>query len=188
MSEVSSPGGVRADPPPAVQPLSPWQATALHVSGVRMLLDARSAGRAARQTAYSPHEAPGRLPADHGMDEAAPALAGAGILPAAEHPVTGPLQLLRSTRQRTLAAVLFREGHAQRVQMAQSTGRKAAEFYLGAIHPGPRSGKDSTAAYHGGQTTEGVRVRTPLCTADASTTEEPEAGKPHVRDCTGGAG
>jgi hypothetical protein len=27
-----------------------------------------------------------------------------------------------------------------------------------------------------------------LCTAEASTTEEPEAGKLHVRDCTGGAG
>jgi hypothetical protein len=31
-------------------------------------------------------------------------------------------------------------------------------------------------------------MRTLLCTADASTTEEPDAGKLHVRDCTGGAG
>jgi hypothetical protein len=29
-------------------------------------------------------------------------------------------------------------------------------------------------------------MRTLLCTAEASTTEEPEAGKLHVRDCTGG--
>jgi len=26
------------------------------------------------------------------------------------------------------------------------------------------------------------------CTAEVSTTEEPDAGKPHVRDCAGGAG
>jgi len=31
-------------------------------------------------------------------------------------------------------------------------------------------------------------MRTRLCTADASTTEEPEAGKLPVRDCTGGPG
>jgi hypothetical protein len=35
---------------------------------------------------------------------------------------------------------------------------------------------------------ESVCVRAPLCTADASTSEEPDAGKLHVRDCTGGAG
>jgi len=72
--------------------------------------------------------------------------------------------------------------------MAQSTRREAAEFDLGAVHAGPRANQESTAAYHGGQTTEGVRMRTRLCTADASPTEEPDAGKLHVRDCTGGAG
>ena len=72
--------------------------------------------------------------------------------------------------------------------MAQSTRREAAEFSLGAVHAGPRSHPESTAAYHGGQTTAGVGVRTLLCTAEARTTEAPDAGKRHVRDCTGGAG
>src|SRR5215510_14614136 len=106
------------------------------------------------------------------------------MLPAAP-PVTGPLQVLRPTRSRSLASALLYEGHAQCVQMAQTTRWEAAAYYLGAVHAGPRSNQESTATYHGGQTTEGVRMRTLLCTADASTTEEPDAGKLHVRDCTG---
>jgi hypothetical protein len=41
-------------------------------------------------TAPSPPEAPRRLPAAHGMEQTAPAPAGAGMLPAAAPPVTGP--------------------------------------------------------------------------------------------------
>src|SRR5262249_32395361 len=110
------------------------------------------------------------------------------MLPAAAPPVTGPLQGLRPTRARSLASALLCEGHAQCVQMAQSTRGEAGAFYLGAVHAGPRSNQDSTATYHGGQTTEGVRMRTLLCTADARTPEAPDAGKLHVRDCTGGPG
>ena len=52
----------------------------------------------------------------------------------------------------------------------------------------PRPRQDRTALYHGGQTSTRVCLKALLCTADASTTEEPDAGKLHVRDCTGGAG
>ena len=40
----------------------------------------------------------------------------------------------------------------------------------------------------GGSTSESVCLKAGLCIAEASTTEEPDAGKLHVRDCTGGAG
>ena len=66
--------------------------------------------------------------------------------------------------------------------------RQAEEFYLGAVHPGPRPSKDSTALHHRSQASKSVCLRATLCTADASTTEEPDAGKLHVRVCTGGAG
>jgi hypothetical protein len=39
-----------------------------------------------------------------------------------------------------------------------------------------------------GSTSTRVCLKALLCTADASTTEEPEAGKPPVRVCTGGPG
>jgi hypothetical protein len=41
---------------------------------------------------------------------------------------------------------------------------------------------------HRFRTSESVCLKAELCTADASTTEEPDAGQLHVRDCTGGAG
>jgi hypothetical protein len=185
MQPSSGPG---EDPPAAVQPFSPRHATALHVSGLRVLLEARSAGRAACQAAHGAQEAPSRMPTDHGMDHATPAPAGAGLLPAAECAVARPLQLRRCAGQLRLAAPLLHMGHAVYVQMAQAARRQAEELHLGAVYPAPRPGKDSTSSHHRGQTSESVRLKAPLCTAEASPTEEPDAGKPHVRDCTGGAG
>ena len=78
--------------------------------GFEFALDARSARRAARQAAHGAQEAPGGLPTDHGMDQAAPAPAGARVLPAAECAATGPLQLLRRARQLPLALIAFSTG------------------------------------------------------------------------------
>jgi hypothetical protein len=60
----------------------------------------------------------------------------------------------------------------------------------GAPHGGSRSPVLAQGYVHAALevATAGMRVRAPLCIADASTTEEPDAGKLHVRDCTGGAG
>ena len=79
-------------------------------------------------------------------------------------------------------------GHAMRIQVAQSSGRQAEEFYLGAVQPDSRPRKDSPPPYHRSQTSESGCLMASLCTAEASTTEEPDAGKLHVRVCTGGAG
>jgi hypothetical protein len=72
--------------------------------------------------------------------------------------------------------------------MAPSARGEATEVYLGAVHPGLGSDRESAAAHHGGQAPESVGLMASLCTADARTTEEPETGKLYVRDCTGGAG
>jgi hypothetical protein len=74
------------------------------------------------------------------------------------------------------------------VHMAPAARGEAAAFSLGAVHPGLGPERHSPAAHYGGQTTEGVRVTTTLCTADVSTTAAPDAGKLYVRDCTGGVG
>ena len=83
---------------------------------------------------------------------------------------------------------LFSLGHGLYVQVAQSAGRQAEQLHLGAVSPGPRPHQNSTARYHGGQTSKSVCLKALLGTADSSTTEEPDAGKLHVRVCTGGAG
>ena len=57
----------------------------------------------------------------------------------------------------------------------------------GAILPDSRPGKDRASAHNRGQPTESVCLTTTPC-AEASATEEPDAGKPHVRVCAGGAG
>src|SRR5712692_7898224 len=128
------------------------------------------------------------MPADCGMDQTAPAPAGAGILPAVECAVTGPLQLLRGARELPGAETLFRLGHGMHVEVAQSAWGQAAEFDLGAVPPGPRPGKDSTPWHYRSQASQSVCLRAALCSTEASTTEEPDAGKLHVRVCTGGAG
>jgi hypothetical protein len=46
-SEGPPPGGPRAAPPPALQPLSPWPATAPSLAGMRVVLGASAAGGAA---------------------------------------------------------------------------------------------------------------------------------------------
>src|SRR2546425_8878731 len=186
--EIQPPGCNRENLPASVQSFSPQHEAARHLAGIRVFLDARSARRATRHAAHRAHEAPSRLPTADGLDQAIPAPAGAGILPAAECALTGPLQLLRRARELPLAQPLFPLGHGLYVQMAQPAGRQAKQLHLGAVYPAPRPRQDNTALYHGGQTSGRVCLKALLCTAETSTTEEPDAGKLHVRDCTGGAG
>ena len=70
--------------------------------------------------------------------------------------------------------------------MAQSKRWQTEEFHLPAVRRDSRTGKDSLAAHNRSQPTK-IRLKATPC-AEASTTEEPDAGKPHVRDCAGGAG
>src|SRR4029450_2338291 len=117
-----------------------------------------------------------------------PASAGAGILPASACATTGPLQLLWRARERPLAQPLFPLGDGLYVQMAQPAGRQAEELHVGAVYARARPRRGSASSYHGGSTSEGVCLKAWLCTAEASTIEEPGAGKLHVRECRGGAG
>src|SRR5262245_2336348 len=156
--------------------------------GRKDTLDARSAWRVPRQAAYRAQKAPSRLPTADRLAQGVPALAGTERVPAAECAPTGPRQLLRRARELSLAHPLFPLGHGLCIPMAQSAGRQAKQLHLGAVYPGPRPRQDSTALYHGGQTSTRVCLKALLCPADARTTEEPDAGKLHVRDCTGAAG
>ena len=71
--------------------------------------------------------------------------------------------------------------------MAEQKRRKAKEFHLGTFHRNPGTRQYSKAPDNGSQTSESVCLRVTSC-AEASTTEEPDAGILHVRDCAGGAG
>jgi hypothetical protein len=184
--EIPPPSGSREHPSVPVQPFSPEHEAALHLSRMRVFLATRSARRAPRQAAHRTQEAPRRLPTAHGMDHTTPAFAGAGILPASACAMTGPLQLLWRARERPLASPLFPLGDGLDVHMAQSAGRQAEQLHVGAVYPRPRPRQDSASSYYGGSTSESVCLKAGLCIAEASTTEEPDAGKLHVRDCTGG--
>jgi len=59
---------------------------------------------------------------------------------------------------------------------------------VGAVSPRPRPRQESASSYDGGSTSERGCLQALLCTAEARTTEEPDAEKLHVRDCPGGAG
>ena len=74
------------------------------------------------------------------------------------------------------------------IQMAQQERWKTAELHLGRIQTGVEPREDSPTPHYGSETSEGVRLKPTLCITEASTTEEPDAGKPHVRDCVGGVG
>ena len=82
---------------------------------------------------------------------------------------------------------LFRLVNRMYIQMAQQERREAAEFHVGIVQSDSKPSKDSSPPYYGNQTSEGVCLIT-RSFAEASTTEEPDAGKLHVRVCTGGAG
>src|SRR5262245_56960801 len=96
---MQPPSGSRENPSVPVQPFSPEPEAALHLSGMSVLLDTRSARRAPRHAAHRTQEAPSRLPTAHGMDHTTPASAGAGVLPASECAITGPRQLLWRARE-----------------------------------------------------------------------------------------
>jgi Acyl-CoA thioester hydrolase/BAAT N-terminal region len=74
------------------------------------------------------------------------------------------------------------------VSMAPPAGRQAEQLHVGAVYPRPRPRPESASSSRGGSTSERICLKAWLCTAEASTTEEPDAGKLHVRVCTGGAG
>src|SRR5262245_42880484 len=181
-------GSAGEDPSATVQPCSSKQEAALDLSGIRVLLDARSARRASRPAAHRTQEAPSRLSTTHGMDQATPAPAGAGMLPASACAPTRPLHLLGRTRELSLTQPLLSLGNGLYVSMAQPAGREAEQSHVGAVHPRPQPRQESASSYYGGSTSESVCLKAWLCTAEASTTEEPDAGKLHVRDWTGGAG
>jgi hypothetical protein len=185
---MQPPGRPRQDPPPALQSCPSQHAAALHVSGMRAVREARPSRRAARQATHRAQEAPRGVPTENGRAQTAPASAGTRVRPAMAYPGTGPRPLRRSARQLSLPAPLFRARSPLYVEMAPSARWEAAEFSLGAVHAGAGPERESTATPHGGQATERVGMMVTLCTADASPTEEPDAGTLHVRDCTGGAG
>src|SRR5262245_57319983 len=170
------PGGARANPSVPVQPLAPERAAARHLAGRRVLLDPRAARRASRQAAHRPSDAPRRLPMAHGMEHTTPASAGAGVLPAAGGAMTGSRQLRWRARACSRAEPLLPWGDGLDVHMAQPAGRPAEPLHVGAVSPRPRPRHDSASSYDGSATAQRVCLKAWLCTADASTTEELDAG------------
>ena len=83
---------------------------------------------------------------------------------------------------------VFQLGGQMCIQVAEPTRWETEEFYLESFpkcYRAPRNCQAQVACID--QTTSGVfLVHMPY--AKASTTEEPDAGKPHVRVCAGGAG
>ncbi len=62
------------------------------------------------------------------------------------------------------------------------------ELHLGEVQLGFKACPHSQAPHHRDQEKAGVCLRLELCNAEASTAEEPGAGKLHAGVCTGGAG
>jgi hypothetical protein len=185
---MQSPGRPRHPSPPALQSFPSQQAAALYVSGRRAVREARPPRRAARHATHCAQEAPRGLPTENGREQTAPASAGTRVLPAREDSAAGPRQRRRSARQLSLPPSLLRARSTLGVYMAPSARGEAAALSLGAVHSGSGPERESTAAHHGGQTPERVCMMATLGTAEARTTEAPDAGTLHVRDCTGGAG
>ncbi|QYZ64510.1 MAG: hypothetical protein OI74_01525 [Gammaproteobacteria bacterium (ex Lamellibrachia satsuma)] len=75
----------------------------------------------------------------------------------------------------------------ERTQTIPGVGSMIATALLTATGDYAPSLRSPSRAANGGVTLEGVHMMVLSC-AKASTTEEPDAGKPHVRDCAGGAG
>ena len=182
------PHGTRATPAVPVQPLSPAPEAALPLCGLRVLRDTSAARRAPPQAASRTPDAPSRLPPAHGMDPTTPASAGAGLLPASAGAMTGPLQRRGRARDLPRAAPLCSWGDRRDVHRAQAAGRQAAPLHVGAVDPRPRPRQESASSSYSGSTSESVCRKAGLGTAAARPTEEPEAGKLHVRVCTGGPG
>ena len=72
--------------------------------------------------------------------------------------------------------------------MVEQTRRQAQELRLEGIYSSHRPvGNCQASNDNGQQKASGICIMLPSY-AKASTTEEPDAGKPHVRDWAGGAG
>jgi hypothetical protein len=111
-----------------------------------------------------------------------------GLRPASAGAMTGPLQRRGRARDRPRASPLCAWGDRLDVPMAQAAGRQAAPRPVGAVSPRPRPRQARASSSYRGSTSERVCRKAWLGTAAASPTAEPEAGKLHVRVCTGGAG
>ncbi len=74
------------------------------------------------------------------------------------------------------------------IQMAQSERRQEKQLHLGGVHARAGTSRDSPPGNHRVEATAQGFCMTNLHDAQASTTEEPDAGKLHVRVCAGGAG
>src|SRR5512145_1091859 len=116
--DIPPPSGTRENPSVPVQPFSPEQEAALHLAGMRVFLDTRSARRAPRHAAHRTQEAPRRLSTAHGMAQATPAPAGAGMLPASACATTRPRQLVWRARELSLTHPLLPLGDGLYVHMA----------------------------------------------------------------------
>lgn len=74
------------------------------------------------------------------------------------------------------------------LQMAEQERRKAEQLYKGDARANPASHRYCKTSNYGSHSLKNVCLLMTSCTVEASTTEEPDAGKLHVRDCAGGAG
>jgi len=128
------PGGCPGeDPYPAVQPLSPWAAQPVCISRIRAILEPRLPWRAAGDEAYCAQEAAECEKTDEGVDQGETPSGSDGFHENLEPQTGWALQLLWSTQQRTLPGRLLRLYDQERLQVAQSTGREAAQFQLGDV-------------------------------------------------------
>src|SRR2546430_17320945 len=101
------------------------------------------------------------------MDQATPAPAGAGILPASECATARPLQLLWRARELPLAQPPLPLGDGLYVQMAQPAGGEAEELHVGAGYPRPRPRQESAHSCFRGSTVDRGWLKAPACTPGA---------------------
>ncbi len=141
----------------------------------------------AGEARHRPQEVAGSVSADQAMDSGAPPSTGTGVSAWPQSAATRALPVLRRTWQLACAAPLLRLGQSVCIQVAQSARWQAAQLHLGAVYPRSKAGCHCAAWYYGGRAPEGVCMRVAPC-AQASTTEEPDAGRLHVRVCAGGIG
>jgi hypothetical protein len=121
------------------------------------------------------------MSADQGMDQGQSPPQGKAVYPGTQPAVARALQLLRTPRQRRIALPLLQVGQAVCVQMAQPKGRKTEKLYLGSVRKSTGPIRHSPPENHRGSAAARGLCMNTLFDAKASTTEEPDAGKLHVR-------
>jgi hypothetical protein len=186
--QVRPGGSAGEDTDCAIQPISSEHETQGHLPGFRTVLVQGPQGGAARHAWNRSHEAARGVSPHQGMDQMQPAFAGQGAYSGAEPSLGGALQLLPPAGQLAVVMAVLPVGHGLCIQVAESKSWQAYELYLAGIHPRLRKARDLQAPdYRTVQCTAGVCMKL-IASAIASTTEEPDAGILHVRDCAGGSG